>query len=205
MTRTKHRIGLMGGTFDPIHLGHLVTAEAVRNEFDLERILFIPAGCPPHKLNEKVTDARHRYLMTLLATASNPYFSVSAIELERSGPSFTIDTVRSLVKEYGETAELYFITGADAFVELDTWNDIDELLTLCHFVAATRPGIEYSMDRVLAHFAPESRSRIHRLTTPELAISATDIRKRVQDHRSIRYIVPDHVVQYIAKEKLYLS
>jgi len=189
----KRKIGIMGGTFDPIHIGHLVTAEAVRIEYCLERVLFIPAGNPPHKQDSQVTPAFHRYIMTAMATYSNPYFYVSAIELERPGPSFTIDTLRTLVGRYGGRAEFYFITGADAVGDLPTWKDINQVLDLCRFVATTRPGVVSMIDDVVRVLGAKGRERIYRLTTPELEISSTDIRERVKRGRSIKYIVPESV------------
>lgn len=205
MLTGKRKIGIMGGTFDPIHIGHLVTAEAVRIEYDLERVLFIPAGHPPHKQGAVVTSPLHRYIMTIMATCSNPSFAVSPMEIERPGPSYTIDTIRTLVKQYGGQTELFFITGADATSDLPTWNNIEELLDLCHFVGATRPGCISMIDSVIQQFGTKGRQRIHRLTTPELEISSTDIRERVRKGRSIKYIVPEAVEQYIIREGLYKS
>lgn len=201
----KRKVGILGGTFDPIHVGHLVTAEAVRIEYDLEKVLFIPAGNPPHKQNATVTPALQRYIMTVMATFSNPAFIVSPIEIERPGPSYTIHTVRDLAQQYGDQTELYFITGADAVGDLPTWNNIEDILALCHFVGATRPGCISMIDTVIEYFGEIGRQRIHRLATPELDISSTDIRERVKNGRSIKYIVPESVEQYIFKEKLYLS
>jgi len=203
MPQTKQRIGIMGGTFDPIHIGHLVTADAVRIQYELDLVLFIPAGNPPHKQGMKVTDSSHRYAMTLMATLSNPHFQVSAIETERPGPSYTIDTVQALRKNHGEQARFYFITGTDAVQELPTWGRIQELLEMCDFVAATRPGCVSALDDVIRQLGPLGRTKIHPLATPELEISSTDIRERVRSHRSIRYFVPESVEQYIYKEGLY--
>lgn len=199
----KRKIGIMGGTFDPIHIGHLVTAEAVRIEYGLEKVLFIPACHPPHKQGAQVTPVLHRYIMTVMATYSNPYFYASAIELERPGPSYSIDTVSKLIQQYGEHSEFYFISGADAVQELPTWEKIETLLTMCHFIAATRPGCLNGLDDVIRYFGDQGRSRIHRLATPELEISSTDIRERVRSGRSIKYIVPESVENYILKEGLY--
>jgi nicotinate-nucleotide adenylyltransferase len=201
----KRKIGIMGGTFDPIHVGHLVTAEAVRIEYCLDKVLFIPAGDPPHKQGSHVTAAIHRYIMTVMATYSNPHFYVSSIEMDRPGPSYTIDTIRSLVGEYGPDTAIYFITGADAVGDLPTWNDIDNVLDLCEFVATTRPGCISALDDIIEYFGSKGRERIHRLTTPELEISSTDIRERVKKGRSIKYIVPESVESYIMKEGLYKS
>ncbi len=195
------KIGIMGGTFDPIHFGHLMTAEAVRDEFHLDKVIFIPAASPPHKLNFKLTSPLHRYNMTLLATASNPYFHVSDIELKRTGPSYTLDTIKELSNIYPQ-AELYFIIGADAVQGLPTWHRVDELLQLCQFIAATRQGCYPDVDAIKKHFGTAGQ-RIHRLNTPELEISSTNIRKRLQRGYSIRYILPEAVCNYIEKEHLY--
>jgi nicotinate-nucleotide adenylyltransferase len=199
----KRKIGIMGGTFDPIHIGHLVTAEEVRIEYSLEKVIFIPAGTPPHKLDSPVTPAIHRYIMTAMATHSNPHFFVSAIELERPGPSFSVDTLRTLKAQHDENTEFYFITGVDAISELLTWNNVDQVLQLCHFVAATRPGCVSALEDVIEYFGDRGRERIHRLDTPELEISSTDIRDRIRTDRSIKYIVPESVESYILKESLY--
>jgi nicotinate-nucleotide adenylyltransferase len=172
-------------------------------QFKLERVLFIPAGDPPHKQGCVVTPARQRFMMTAMATDSNPFFHVSAIELERSGPSYSVDTVQALADYYGDDAELYFIVGADAVKDLDTWHEIDRLLDLCYFVAATRPGSVSEIDKVVQQFGAKGRERILRLANPELEISSTDIRERVKSDISIKYIVPENVEQYILKEKLY--
>ncbi len=199
----RRKIGVMGGTFDPIHIGHLVTAEEVRIEYGLDKVLFIPASNPPHKQDSQVTPAIHRYIMTVMATYSNPYFYVSSIEMERPGPSYTIDTVRELIKQFGDTMDIYFITGADAIQDLPSWEQIDTLLELCHFIAATRPGCLSTLENVIKRFGTLGRKRIHRLATPELEISSTDIRERIKKGRSIKYIVPESVENYIYKEGLY--
>ncbi|WP_371368620.1 Nicotinate-nucleotide adenylyltransferase [Sporomusa rhizae] len=203
MSHAKAKVGIMGGTFDPIHVGHLVTAEAVRIEYNLDKVLFIPASNPPHKQESLVTPAIHRYIMTVMATYSNPHFFVSGIELERSGPSYTVDTVRALIDCYGASTQFYFITGADAVKDLPTWREIDQLLDLCYFVAATRPGCISYIDQVIKQFGAKGRRSIQRLATPELEISSTDIRERVKKGRSIKYIVPESVEAYIYKEGLY--
>ena len=203
MSDVKRKIGIMGGTFDPIHTGHLVTAEAIRIEYGLEKVLFIPAAHPPHKQHSQVTPSIHRYIMTTMAISSNPHFYVSPIEIERPGLSYTIDTVVELIKEYGNNTEFYFITGTDAIQELPTWRDIDHLLDICYFIAATRPGWIGSLDDVIKKFGNKGKERIHRLPTLELEISSTDIRERVRQGRSIKYIVPESVENYILKEGLY--
>ena len=203
MSDVKRKIGIMGGTFDPIHTGHLVTAEAVRIEYGLEKVLFIPAANPPHKQHFQVTPSIHRYIMTVMATYSNPHFYVSPIEIERPGLSYAIDTVLALIEQYGDKTEFYFITGADAVQDLPTWRNIDQLLDVCYFIAATRPGSIYSLDEVIKNFGMKGQERICRLPTPELEISSTDIRERVRLGRSIKYIVPESVESYILKEDLY--
>lgn len=199
------KIGIMGGTFDPIHCGHLMTAEAVRDEYKMERVIFIPAANPPHKIGTVITPAIHRFNMTLLATCSNPYFQVSDIEMRRKGPSYSIDTVHELIRQYPSDTEFYFITGADAVQELPTWERIQELLGICQFIAATRQGCIPNVDAIRNYFGKLGRERIHRLATPELEISSTDIRARLKKGYSIKYILPEAVEQYICKEHLYLS
>ena len=200
----KHHVGIFGGTFDPIHLGHLLTAEAVRDEFGLDKVIFIPAAQPPHKQDQFVTEAHHRLTMTTLATCSNPHFMVSDIELHRDGPSYSRDTLAQLIEEHGRDTEFYFIVGADSVENLHTWNRIDELLTMCHFIGASRPGCMPDMEKIAQRFGPLVE-KIHCLETPELEISSTEIRHRVGQKRTIRYIVPETVEQYIYKEKLYLD
>lgn len=204
MAEKRKKIGILGGTFDPIHVGHLLTAEEVRVEFQLDRVLFVPAGLPPHKQEQAVTQVRHRYIMTVLATYSNPYFHVSSIEMDRPGPSFTIDTIYELHRAYRGEADLYFITGADTIQEIPTWDRIEELLGVCQFIAATRPGCYPSVDTIKEYFGELGARRIHRLTTPELEISSTDIRERARRGDSIKYLVPESVENYIRKESLYL-
>ncbi|MDK2794145.1 MAG: nicotinate-nucleotide adenylyltransferase [Caldanaerobacter sp.] len=198
------RLGIMGGTFDPIHYGHLVTAEAVRDEFKLDKVIFVPAGNPPHKVKRKVTDKKHRYLMTILATITNPFFEVSSIEIDREGYTYTIDTIKEFKKMYGEKTLFYFITGADAVLEILTWKNADELLRLCYFVATTRPGIEGNkIDQELDKIRKLYGDVIYKVTVPSLAISSTDIRERVAKGRPIKYLLPEPVERYIQKYKLY--
>ena len=199
----KKRVGILGGTFDPIHVGHLMTAEAVRDEYHLDKVIFIPAAVPPHKQNQDVTEAMHRYVMTVLATCSNPNFEVSDIEMNRTGPSYTIDTIRELLERFGEDTEFYFITGADAIQEIHTWDRIEELLEMCHFIGASRQGCLPDVNQIKASFGELGKRKIHRLETPELEISSTDIRNRIKKGYSIKYIVPTAVEQYIYKQGLY--
>jgi nicotinate-nucleotide adenylyltransferase len=195
-TGGKIRIGVMGGTFDPIHHGHLVAASEVAHIFALDEVVFVPTGQPWQKLGKKVSTAEDRYLMTVIATASNPRFSVSRLDIDRPGPTYTIDTLRDLRAERGADAEFYFITGADALSRMLSWQDVDELFTLAHFVGCTRPGHRLS-DQGL----PEDKVSL--VEIPALAISSTGCRHRVAEGEPIWYLVPDGIVQYIAKRGLY--
>ncbi len=200
----KKKIGIFGGTFDPIHMGHMIVAETIMDEFGLDQVVFIPAAVPPHKLGRQISPARDRYMMTMLATCSNPRFQVSDMEMHRQGPSYSRDTLAQLIEKHGADAEFYFVVGADSVVSLHTWNRIDELLGMCHFIGASRPGCMPDMSKIQERFGPLAE-KIHCLETPELEISSTEIRKRVRQGKTIRYIVPEAVEQYIYKEKLYLE
>lgn len=184
----------MGGTFDPIHHGHLVAASEVADRFALTEVLFVPTGQPWQK-SSSVTPAEDRYLMTVIATASNPRFQVSRVDIDRPGPTYTVDTLRDLRRQRPD-AELYFITGADALSRILSWKDVDELFELAHFVAVTRPGFTLSD----AHLPADSVSLVQ---VPAMAISSTDCRARVAVGKSIWYLVPDGVVHYINKRGLY--
>jgi nicotinate-nucleotide adenylyltransferase len=191
------RLGVMGGTFDPIHYGHLVTAEEALAQFELEGVLFVPTGLPWMKEHEVVSPAEDRYLMTVIATASNPLFRVSRIEVEREGPTYTVETLRALKAE--EDADLYFITGADAILEIVQWKDRADLFDLARFIAATRPGYDMAGFEVPG----EMSDAVIVMNIPALAISSTDIRDRVKAGRPIRYLVPEGVKSYIEKAGLY--
>ncbi|MBQ9365192.1 MAG: nicotinate-nucleotide adenylyltransferase [Schwartzia sp.] len=204
MGDTLKKAGILGGTFDPVHVGHLMMAEAVRDEYHLDKIIFIPSGNPPHKREQKVADARHRYMMTVLATCSNPYFEVSDIEVKREGLSYSVDTVRALQKLHGGT-KFYFLIGTDIVKTIATWERIEELLSICEFIAAQRPGSDASAESLRRELGEIGEARIHPLATPELEISSTDIRARVRRGSSIKYIVPEAVEQYIVKNGLYLQ
>ena len=190
------RLGIMGGTFDPIHNGHLVAASEVAHLFSLDEVVFVPTGKPWLKSEQKVTAAEDRYLMTVIATASNPRFSVSRVDIERSGATYTIDTLRDIREIYGPGAELFFITGADALAQMLRWRDMDELFTLAHFIGCTRPGHQLS-DPGLPN------GRVSLVEVPALAISSTECRQRVRSGEPIWYLVPDGIVQYINKRGLY--
>lgn len=199
------KIAIMGGTFDPIHIGHLVTAEAVRHEFDIDEVLFVPTGNPPHKPTIDVTTAEHRYLMAVLATAANPQFNVSRIEIDREGVTYTIDTIKELKELYGQNAKLFFITGADAINEILTWKDPKELLHLCTFVAVTRPGYnKRELFERVEELKKQFSSSIRFLEVPALAISSSDIRERAKQNHPIKYLVTEAVEHYINKNKLYI-
>jgi len=198
------KLAIMGGTFDPIHMGHLVTAEEVRHEFDVDEVLFVPTGHPPHKSNINMTTCEHRYLMTVLATAANPYFKVSRIEIEREGVTYTIDTIKELKRIYGNEVQLYFITGADAIHKILNWKESRELLQICDFVAVTRPG--YNKEELIEKIEELNKqyeTNIHFLEVPALAISSSDIRRRLNEMKPIKYLVPQEVENYIKKHELY--
>jgi nicotinate-nucleotide adenylyltransferase len=185
----------MGGTFDPIHHGHLVAASEVASMFDLDEVVFVPTGRPWQKSHQVVTPAEHRYLMTVIATASNPRFTVSRVDIDRAGPTYTIDTLHEL-RDRRPGAELYFITGADALQQIIGWKSSDELFSLAHFVGVTRPGHALIGDGL-------PQDRVSLMEVPAMAISSTDCRTRVSKGEPVWYLVPDGVVQYIAKYNLY--
>jgi nicotinate-nucleotide adenylyltransferase len=188
-------VGIMGGSFDPIHLGHLVTAEQARAELDLDEVVFVPAGAQPQKSHS--TPAELRYLMTVLATAANPAFSVSRLEIDREGPTYTVDTLRSM-RDRRPNDRLFFITGADAILNILTWKDAEECLKLAEFVAATRPGYD------LAKLESEGlRRHVRILDVPALAISSSDVRSRFGTGRPVRYLIPLEVEQFARKYRLY--
>jgi nicotinate-nucleotide adenylyltransferase len=194
------RLGVMGGTFDPIHHGHLLTAEEAAVQFGLDEVVFVPTGQPWMKQERAVSSSEHRYLMTVIATASNPRFFVSRLEVDREGPTYTVDTLRELKEQQGGTVDLFFVTGADAVLEIFQWKDPDEVLELAHVIAATRPG--YDLARFEAE-APTRQPNVTVMNIPALAISSTDIRDRVREGRPIRYLVPEGVESYIEKAGLY--
>ncbi|MGN6688096.1 MAG: nicotinate-nucleotide adenylyltransferase [Actinomycetales bacterium] len=193
--RRRPRLGVMGGTFDPIHHGHLVAASEVAAVFDLDEVVFVPTGQPWQKADREVTAAEHRYLMTVIATASNPRFTVSRVDIDRPGPTYTIDTLRDLRAERGEV-DMFFMTGADALAQILSWKDADQMWPLAHFVGVTRPGHQLSGDGLPV-------DHVTLLEVPALAISSTDCRQRVGKGLPVWYLVPDGVVQYIAKHGLY--
>ncbi len=199
-TKARPRIGVMGGTFDPIHHGHLVAGSEVAARFGLDEVIFVPTGESWQKANRHVSQPEDRYLMTVIATASNPQFSVSRVDIERPGPTYTVETLKDLKKERGDDVDLFFITGADALSKILTWRGADELFNLAHFVGVSRPGVP--MDSGDISHLPQGKVTL--LEIPALAISSTDCRRRVVKDFPIWYLVPDGIVQYITKRGLYV-
>ena len=199
--RPPHNVGIMGGTFDPIHFGHLVAAEEARLRFGLDEVVFVPCGTPPIDKHYDVTPAEHRYAMALLATSANPHFSVSRVELERSGPSYTIDTVHHFKQQCAPDTSLFFITGADAVLDILSWRRNGELIEECQFIAATRPG--YDLSLLEEQLGPRHAERIEVLEIPGIEVSSTAIRERIRSGRPARYLMPDPVWRYIDKLSLY--
>lgn len=189
----RRRLGVMGGTFDPIHNGHLVAASEVAQAYNLEEVIFVPTGQPWQKM--KVTEGEHRYLMTVIATAANPRFRVSRVDIDRGGITYTVDTLRDIQAQYPD-ADLFFITGADAVAQILAWKDVEQIFQMAEFIAVTRPGHPMNVP-------PLPIGSVTILEVPALAISSTDIRKRAAESKPVWYLVPDGVVQYIAKHKLY--
>lgn len=206
-SKHKRRIGILGGTFDPIHYGHLVIAEEVRVALDLTEVVFIPAGQPPHKLSHAITPAHHRVAMLELALASNPSFFCSRIEVERDGPSYTVDTLHTLREQWGPNTAIDFIIGWDSLEEFHTWHEAPALLaTLTHLVAVRRPGYEddEEYNKTLEARLPSILQRLLIVQAPQLDISATELRERVANGKPIKYQTPEPVEAYIRKNMLYL-
>jgi nicotinate-nucleotide adenylyltransferase len=197
------RIGVLGGTFDPIHYGHLVIAEDARVYLHLDKVLFIPACQPPHKPKDSYSAFRHRVRMTELAIADNPHFVLSLVEAKRPGPSYTVDTLRQLQGQLGSQAQLYFVVGMDSLANILAWHEPAELLGLCRIVVAERAGYQVDLT-ALEQALPGLRDSLELIDTPELSISSTDLQQRVQRGLSIRYQVPPEVERYIHAQKLYL-
>ncbi|MFQ5886297.1 MAG: nicotinate-nucleotide adenylyltransferase [Anaerolineae bacterium] len=195
------RIGVLGGTFDPIHYGHLAAAEEARAKLNLHEVIFVVAGVPPHKLDEEITPAEDRYAMVELAIASNPHFSVSRIDLDRPGPSYTVDTIALLRQKW--TEEIYFIMGVDSLMEIDTWHQPQRLIQLCRLVAVERPGFVPDMERLEAA-VPGITARMEIIDMPQMEISSTDLQRRVREGLPIKYQLPPQVEKYIYQHRLYL-
>ncbi|UNB56028.1 nicotinate-nucleotide adenylyltransferase [Mycolicibacterium sp. YH-1] len=194
----------MGGTFDPIHHGHLVAASEVADQFGLDEVVFVPTGQPWQKRERIVTEAEDRYLMTVIATAANPRFSVSRVDIDRAGPTYTKDTLRDLAAQRGDT-DLFFITGADALASILSWQNWEELFSLARFVGVSRPGYELDGEHIAAAMKELPEDALQLVEVPALAISSSDCRARAGSGRPIWYLVPDGVVQYVSKRGLYRS
>lgn len=202
------RLGILGGTFNPIHIGHLVIAETVREQYRLSKILFVPSANPPHKERQKVADASHRHKLVCLAVADNPFFEVSDIELQREGMSYTVETLKALRKAQTEPTDYFFIIGGDSVPELRTWKNIEELARLCTLVVVPRPG--WDIERIAAEelglpeWVTEGLLR-HVVSAPLIGISSTEVRERIRRGESIRYLVPRPVEEYILEHQLYTT
>ena len=196
------RVGVLGGTFDPIHNGHLVAAEEVRAQLDLDRVVFVPAGLPPHKLTEPISPVEHRLAMVELAIASNTYFTVSRVDIDRFGPCYTVDTMELLRDDWGGDVELYFIMGSDSLADIPTWHQPARLIRLCRLAVIERPGYGVDMGE-LERLLPGITSRVRFVNSPQLDISSTDIQRRVRGGLPIKYQVPEVVEDYIYQHELY--
>lgn len=196
------RIGIIGGTFDPIHLGHMLIAKEARTRLELDRILFVPAGAPPHKTEQPVTDPGARLTMVQLAISDYSHYGVSRLDIDRRGPSYTVDTIRLLRDEWGMDAEIYFLIGADSLIDLPIWRQPEHLLRLCQVVALRRPGYEVDLGE-LDRLLPEAAFLVRMMDLPMLDISSTEIRQRVRQGESISHLVPPAVERYIIDNGLY--
>lgn len=204
MKNKIEKIGVSGGTFNPIHMGHLMVAEMVRDSFGLDKVLFIPSGMPPHKNLGGVACAEHRFDMVQIAVASNPYFIESRIEIDRRGYTYTVDTLKNLREIYGNNTSLYYIIGADVLNDLLTWRSFEEVFKICEFIAVLRPGNDVqAFNNQMKYLKNTYCAKIHFINTPQIDISSTEIRDRVKEGRSIKYLVPDAVEEYIKLNRLY--
>lgn len=200
----EKRIGISGGTFDPVHYGHLLIAETIREQFKLDKVIFIPTGRPPHKSLSYVSDAEHRYEMVKRAIKGNVFFEASRIEIDRAGFSYTVDTLETLKKDYGENAKLFFIIGADIIHDIVNWKKPERIFKLCEFIAVMRPGFEKeSFKKKLDSLFHKYGAIIHMADTPLIGISSTIIREKVSKGLSIKYMLPEEVENYIACKGLY--
>lgn len=198
----EKRIGIFGGSFNPIHIGHLIIAESAWREFNLEKVIFIPTGDTPHKSMNHI-DKTDRFEMVKQAIRGNTHFSISPIEIKRSGPSYTVDTIHEIKQELHRDYQLYFIAGTDAVADLPHWKYNRELLNSCHFICASRPGSLKEMERSVNYFGELGKKKIHFLKTPELEISSTVLREWIKSGHSVKYMIPDSVIQYINEHNLY--
>lgn len=204
MENRKRKIGISGGTFDPIHYGHLIVAEEIRESMALDKVIFIPSGDPPHKAGKGVTEVEHRFNMVKLAIETNPHFEASSIEIEREGYSYTADTLSQLKQIYGEETSLFFMTGADVIPQLVNWRNFERLFSLCEFVAVLRPGFaRQALLSEIDYLKKNYKAIIHVEDTPLIGISSTIIREHVKKNKSIKYLVPEKVELYIKENNLY--
>ncbi len=200
---SRRAVGILGGTFDPIHYGHLVIAEDCWYQLALDEVLFVPAGDPPHKRGRAISPSTDRLAMVALAIAGNPHFRLSRVEVDRPGVSYSVDTVARLREELGADTRLFFIMGRDMLRDLPTWHQPDRLAELCEIVAVNRPGYpSFDLTRLEAAI-PRATERIRQLAVPQLSIAASDLRRRVAEGRPITYMTPDAVVRYIQEHRLY--
>lgn len=206
-SKKQNRIGVFGGTFDPIHIGHLIAAQEAVEKLRLDNLIFMPTAIPPHKNRSDLTSAQDRLRMVMLATTGVPYFQVSDLEIRRGGRSYSIETIKELRQTYGPLSTIYFITGADSIPELPKWKDIKELLRICRFTILTRPRCELSLATLTNFFSERELARLRRgvLEIPLIDVSSTEIRRRVRAGRPIKYLVPDAVEKYVRRHRLYLS
>lgn len=198
----EKRIGVFGGSFNPIHIGHLILAESAWQEFDLEKIIFVPTGDTPNK-NMYYVNKVDRYQMVKLAIEGNPHFSISPIEIERGGPSYTVDTIHQIKIALGHGYEIFFLAGTDAVADLPTWKYNKELVASCHIICAGRPGSTDTLYKSVAYFGELGRQKIHFLKMPELEISSTDLRWRIQHGLSVTYMIPEKVITYMKEKEIY--
>lgn len=202
----NNKIGIMGGTFDPIHFGHLFIAQTALDRLNLKEVIFIPTGKPPHKKENTISDAYKRIDMLNLGVKSNPKFQLSTIEVTREKTSYTIDTIKELQLYYGKETEFYFITGTDAFIDIESWKEYKELLSLTKFIVMTRQVLKSELlDEKIKLFTKEYNAHIIKIEIPTLDISSTDIRKRVKEGNSIKYLLPENVEKYIFNNRLYVD
>lgn len=200
------KIGISGGTFNPIHIGHLIIAEIARDRFGLDKVLFVPSGMPPHKNLSNVAYAEHRFDMVQKAVKSNPYFIDSRIEVDRGGYTYTVDTLKKLREIYGNSASLYYIIGADVLNDLLTWKNHEEVFEICEFIAVLRPGNDVQAFKNQMEYLKNSHfAKIHYIDAPLIDISSTGIRDSVKEGRSIKYLVPEAVEEYIKLNRLYIE
>lgn len=198
----SRRIGIFGGSFNPIHIGHLVIAEAAWQEFSLDKVIFVPTGDTPNKDMHHISKYM-RYEMVAKAIEGNSRFAISSIERDRTGPSYTVDTIHMFREQFGKEDQLYFICGTDSIADLPNWKYNVELLKCCEFISASRPGNEEEIIRSVSYFGDLGKEKIHFLRSPELNISSTILRKLIAKNKSVKYLVPDTVIQFIHENDLY--